>query len=291
VLKNHQIDFVLAEEGYDGTVVAYFLQASLKLMHEHTHELTLGLSFVLGAIHALEPGHGKTAMFVYLMGGRRSLWHPVIMGLSTAISHSVSLFVIAFAVHLTHHLLTHDHSHEMLVSQILQWASAVLVIGVGIWMLGSAWMGRKQQCCAHHHDAESDTCDHNSHSMTVELKTEDNHEHATPARSSFSTTALLGLAVGLLPCPSALAAYFTGLSTGQPWLAYSIIALFAGGIATSLIGVGVILQLFGSCLNSLSGRLKNVPWPYVRASLILGIGLFYATRLILAPEVAPHIHP
>ncbi|MCP4772921.1 MAG: cobalt transporter, partial [Planctomycetaceae bacterium] len=26
----------------------------------HSHELTLGLAFGLGAIHALEPGHGKT---------------------------------------------------------------------------------------------------------------------------------------------------------------------------------------------------------------------------------------
>ena len=28
-------------------------------MHEHTHEMTLGLAFFLGAIHALEPGHGE----------------------------------------------------------------------------------------------------------------------------------------------------------------------------------------------------------------------------------------
>lgn len=49
-------------------------------MHQHTHELTLGLAFFLGALHALEPGHGKTAMLVYLSGERRGYWHPLVMG-------------------------------------------------------------------------------------------------------------------------------------------------------------------------------------------------------------------
>ncbi len=70
-------------------------------MHQHSHELTLGLAYFLGALHALEPGHGKTAMLVYLSGERRSYWHPVIMGLSSGIAHSISLIAIALAVHLT----------------------------------------------------------------------------------------------------------------------------------------------------------------------------------------------
>ena len=41
-------------------------------MHEHTHNLTLELAFLL--LHALEPGHGMTAMLIYLSKGRRSFW-------------------------------------------------------------------------------------------------------------------------------------------------------------------------------------------------------------------------
>ena len=67
----------------------------------HSHELTLGLAFTLGALHALEPGHGKTAMLLYLAGERRSLLHPLVMGLSSALSHSVSLIGIAAMVHLS----------------------------------------------------------------------------------------------------------------------------------------------------------------------------------------------
>ena len=52
-------------------------------MHLHANEVTLGLAFFLGALHAIEPGHGKTAMLVYLSGERRSFWHPVVIGIGT----------------------------------------------------------------------------------------------------------------------------------------------------------------------------------------------------------------
>ena len=81
----------------------------------HSHELTLGFAFGLGAIHALEPGHGKTAMLLYLAGERKSFLHPMVMGLSSALSHSISLIAIAAMVHLTHHLVTGDHHHAVKV--------------------------------------------------------------------------------------------------------------------------------------------------------------------------------
>lgn len=259
-------------------------------MHSHTHELTLGFAFLLGAIHALEPGHGKTAMLVYLAGEKRSLWHPVVMGLSTALSHSISLFAIAFAVHLTHHVVAGDHHHEHFVSDLLQWISAGLVLCVGAWMLWKA-VSRKKTTCCHHHSHES-CCEHPTlvaleASGATAPKQDAMERHS---KSSFSTTALLGIAVGLFPCPSALAAYFTGLSTGQPWAAYIIIALFAAGIATSLTGVGICLQLFGERLAKFSTRARLLPWSHIRAVLILGVGLYYLIVLVNGANTTSHIH-
>lgn len=255
-------------------------------MHEHVvSEFTLGFSFVLGAIHALEPGHGKTALVVYMLGGRRSFWHPVVMGLSTAISHSLSLFAIAFAVHLVSHLVTGDHHHETQVAGVLQWISAALVVCVGLYLLLQATRGRQHWCCNHghhspeHHEGASHgaCCHHVSHvSLTVEPA-------KAPRPSSFKTTALLGLAVGLLPCPSALAAYFAGLSSGHPMTAYLIIAVFAAGIACSLTAVGLTLQHLGDCT---AARLRVAShagaWSYVRGFLILGVGLYYSSHLLFA---------
>ena len=286
-------------------------------LHSHSHELSLGLSFFLGALHALEPGHGKTAMFVYLLDGKRSFWHPVVMGLSTAFSHSVSLFAIAFGVHIAHHLIAGDHHHEQQVSSVLQWISALLVVAVGGFLLVQAIRGRKVQCCGHHHDGPCSDHSHghshghahehavgsmepqlvqlggfssvNSAALSASVATaallpvasaETNVVDGMPSRNSYRTTAILGLAVGLLPCPTAMAAYFTGLSSGTPGTTYLIVGLFAAGIASSLSVVGILLQYFGEKFGRRSERLVNLPWNYIRSALILGIGLIYLARLI-----------
>ena len=231
----------------------------------HTHDLTLGLAFGLGALHALEPGHGKTAMLVYLSGEKKSFWHPLVMGLSSALSHSVSLIAIAGVVHLAHHWVIGDHHHENeAVTEGLRWISAALVICVGIWMCWSAWTEKNNQCGCHSH---SKSCSHNR-----------SDELPRDLRASYSRSALLGVAFGLLPCPSAMAAYFSSISVGSPLAAYAVIALFAAGIASSLTVVGIAVQTFGDRFSKRQTKLQNLPWAWIRAILITAVGLFYLTK-------------
>ncbi|MDA7936890.1 sulfite exporter TauE/SafE family protein [bacterium] len=234
-------------------------------MHEHAHEMTLGLAFFLGAIHALEPGHGKTAMLVYLSGERRGFWHPVVMGLSSALAHSVSLLAIAFIVHATQHAITGDHHHEDgRIISIMQWISGLLVLAVGIWLLISASRATPTTCgCKHHREHQCET-------------------EATSKKRSYSMSALLGIAFGLLPCPSALAAYFTGIATGMPIAAYTVIALFAAGIASSLTIVGLLVQRFGERLFKRKGWIARLPWAHIRAVVILGVGVLYTYHAAMA---------
>lgn len=229
----------------------------------HTHEITLGLAFGLGALHALEPGHGKTAMLLYLAGERRSLLHPLVMGLASAFSHSLSLIGIAAIVHLTHHLVAGDHHHsDDGIVNAMKWISAGLILAVGLWMLWSAWRSKPQSCgcSSHRNQSESSEIDSESHSH---------------GKTSYSMSALLGAAFGLMPCPSALAAYFSGLSTGSPVQAYLVISLFAAGIACSLTFVGMLVQVFGRRLLNASSRISSLPWAFIRAGLIILIGILY----------------
>ena len=252
-----------------GQIVVLVGHAFLKVtwnMHEHAHQLTLGLAFGLGALHALEPGHGKTAMLVYLSGERRSLLHPLVMGLSSAVAHSVSLIVIAVSVHLTHHLITGDHGHDdEFVTGVMQWISAGLVITVGLWMAVAAWRAKPPKC-----GCGSSAHDHGGHTSRLQ----------DISRTSYSMSALLGVAFGLLPCPSAMAAYFTSMSAGSPVAAYSVIGLFAAGIASSLTLVGVLVQAFGGRLMNATSWFSRLPWQGIRAGLVLSIGIFYTWRLV-----------
>ena len=232
----------------------------------HSHDLTLGLAFGLGALHALEPGHGKTAMLVYLAGERRSLWHPLVMGVSSAVSHSVSLVMIAAMVHLAHHMVTGDHSHDdEAVTQGMRWISASLVVVVGLWMSWSAWRAKPVSC----------SCGSDQHDCSNDRST------GAGNRTSYSMSALLGVAFGLLPCPSAMAAYFTSMSSGSPVVAYSVIGLFAAGIACSLTVVGIIVQTCGGRISGGASRLASLPWAWIRAGLITSLGLFYLARTAL----------
>lgn len=63
--------------------------------------------------------------------------------------------------------------------------------------------------------------------------------------------------------------------------AYAVIGLFAAGIASSLTLVGILLQRFGGSLIREDSRIGKLPWPYLRAGLILSIGVFYCGRLAL----------
>lgn len=47
-------------------------------------------AFFLGALHALEPGHGKSAIAAYAVGYRSSLRHILVLGLTTAFAHTIS---------------------------------------------------------------------------------------------------------------------------------------------------------------------------------------------------------
>ena len=240
-------------------------------MHAHTHQLTMGLAFFLGAIHALEPGHGKTAMLVYLADQRRSIIHPLLMGISSATSHSLSLVGIAFLVHAAHFAVTGQAGNASDSAQFwLRAISAAVVMGVGLWMLAAARRAQPASSCScgGHHDDEHH---HDSKPEPVE---------DTNRTAGYSASVLLGAAFGMLPCPSAVAAYLTGMAHGSPTEAYASIGLFACGIATSLTAVGIVVQRFGSRLLNGTNRLSQLPWATVRAVVVLlvgaasGLGLF-----------------
>lgn len=85
--------------------------------------------------------------------------------------------------------------------------------------------------------------------------------------------ALLNAAFGLMSCPSAMAAYFSGLFSGSRVTSYIFIGLFAAGIATSLTLVGMVVQVFEIRFNNPESWLIRLPWNYIRAGLIKAIGL------------------
>src|ERR1022692_4210057 len=70
----------------------------------HQQELTpwviavaLGVAFVLGAAHALTPGHGKTIVAAYLVGSRGTLKHAAFLGAMVTFTHTIVVFALGLA--------------------------------------------------------------------------------------------------------------------------------------------------------------------------------------------------
>src|ERR1700689_3718731 len=57
----------------------------------------IGIAFVLGAAHALTPGHGKTIVAAYLVGSRGTLKHAAFLGAMVTFTHTVSVFLLGLA--------------------------------------------------------------------------------------------------------------------------------------------------------------------------------------------------
>jgi hypothetical protein len=81
---------------------------------------------VLGAFHALTPGHGKTIVGAYLVGSRGTWKHAVFLGLVVTATHTAGVYLLGAA--------TLVASAWILPERLMPWlsvASGLLVLAVG----------------------------------------------------------------------------------------------------------------------------------------------------------------
>ena len=106
----------------------------------------LPTAIVLGALHALEPGHAKTLTAAYLIGIKGTKRDALLLGLSVAATHSVVVIALAAtALYL---------GREAFAGEAIYWlqiASGAIVIGLGGWLLWRRWPRRTGHGHAHHH--------------------------------------------------------------------------------------------------------------------------------------------
>ena len=108
--------------------------------------LYLPFAIVLGALHALEPGHAKTLTAAYLIGTKGTKRDAVLLGLSVAFTHSIVVILIAVTgVWLGQEAFTDDAMYW------LQIASGGIVILLGCYLLYRRWPSRAQQPHDHKH--------------------------------------------------------------------------------------------------------------------------------------------
>lgn len=88
----------------------------------------------LGALHGLEPGHSKTMMAAFIVAIRGTVGQAVLLGLAATISHTLIVWVIALGG-----LYLWRGLDPETTEPYFQVASAVIIIGIALWMLRRPW--------------------------------------------------------------------------------------------------------------------------------------------------------
>ena len=192
---------------------------------------SLLIAAVLGALHALTPGHGKTIVGAYLVGARGTGRHALVLGLVVTVTHTLGVYLLGF--------VTLTASHYVVPERVLPWISVVsglIVLGIGASLalsrLGTALHGHAHGPLGHHHHDHDHDHGHDH-----------GHTHLPPAGEPLSMRSLVALGVsgGLLPCPSALVVMLGAIAVGRVAFGLLLIVAFSAGLAAVLTGVGLAL--------------------------------------------------
>ena len=100
-------------------------------------------AILLGALHGLEPGHSKTMMAAFIIAVRGTVAQAVLLGLAATLSHTAVVWAIALAGQYF------GQQWGETSEPYFQLASAVLIVGVALWMAWRTW--HEQNHAPHHH--------------------------------------------------------------------------------------------------------------------------------------------
>ena len=98
-----------------------------------SESLTITSIFLLGCLHALEPGHGKTFLLAYTIGGKLDFQKILLLTASLLISHFVVLSIIAIIFNLIISEIASSFLHEF-----SHWLAPGIVISFGTYILARA---------------------------------------------------------------------------------------------------------------------------------------------------------
>lgn len=243
--------------------------------------MTVLLAFLLGASHALTPGHGKTIVGAYLVGSRGTARHALFLGLTTTVTHTAGVFALG--------LITLFVSQFILPEQLYPWlsvSSGVIVVVIGLTLV----RGRLRSLLRSHTAPDQPTHDEAIHSHDPgQIHSHGNgqvHSHLPPGANGTALTwrslLALGISGGLIPCPSALVVLLSAIALHRLGLGMLLIVAFSLGLASVLTILGVLLVSAGHLFERLPlhGRLVRA-LPVVSALLVTAAGLGITLRALM----------
>lgn len=227
--------------------------------------LSLTIAFLLGALHAFWPGHGKAVLAAYLVGSRGRVMDAIWLGLVITITHTFSVIVLAVVIKAAFSAVMADVVQPSASDakpipvpgvKIIQLAAGVLILGVGIWLI----LGRRRFV---------------------------SHQHYNPngeRRQGIWQLLILGISGGMVPCAEGIALLLVAIAAGQTGKGVTLVIAFSLGIALTIVSIGIIICKLTSLAEHLLQRAgKWVPkLPILSGTLISLLGCYSIIKVVIA---------
>jgi ABC-type nickel/cobalt efflux system permease component RcnA len=199
------------------------------------------LALALGAVHALEPGHGKTLVTAVALGPDARFYQPAILGLAATVAHTGSVLVIAGVLWYT------GTSKVVPLHFSLNRAAGFAIAAAGFWRLGRHLGGYPV------------------------------HDDAFTGSVKASNLGLvgLGLAGGMVPCWDAVGLVVLAAALGRLAVGVGLVLAFSTGMGLVLVTLGAL-----ACKAKwvTLGRDPTITWQtklgIASASILAVMGLF-----------------
>jgi ABC-type nickel/cobalt efflux system permease component RcnA len=267
-----------------------------------TRELSIGVILLamvtalgVGAVHALEPGHGKTIVAAYLVGARGTARHAVFLGLVVTASHTAGVFLLG--------LITLYASRYMVPERLYPWLGAVsglTIAALGFWLLLQRVARGHRDPHGHHHDHDHDHDHHHGHDHHPHDHPDHyrghahghhhhghghghgHHHHDVPANAR--QLLALGITGGIVPCPAALVVLLSAIALRRTGFGLLLIVAFSVGLAAVLVGIGLLMVYARRFMARVQGDGPLIRrWlPLASAAVIMILGVIIAVQALVA---------
>jgi ABC-type nickel/cobalt efflux system permease component RcnA len=260
----------------------------------------------LGALHALEPGHGKTIVAAYLVGSRGTAQHAFLLGIIVTISHTAGVYLLgAITIYAQKYILPER------IYPFLAVLSGVFIAGMGLYLVlqrlrgdgvvhshSHSHGGHQHSHGEHQHSHGGHQHSHGAHQHPHGGLWHSHDHHAEHAHHEVEMAArtgsvsgrqlfLLGITGGMIPCPAALVVLLSAAALHRVGFGLFLIVCFSVGLAAVLITMGLMAIYAGRLLKRLpmEGPLIQRWLPTASAAIITMIGCVITVKSLIAAGV------
>ncbi|NWH09662.1 MAG: hypothetical protein HXY22_13635 [Alphaproteobacteria bacterium] len=270
----------------------------------------VGGSFLYGVFHALGPGHGKAVISAYLAASGDTVRRGVILSMLSALTQGLTaiaiITVLVFIVGMTARAATED-------AAILEQASYVMLIGIGLWLLWREAQGMLREmgyaslpaepephhpaqhhhAHVHHHHETHEQHGH-AHDDHGDTTGDCGHDHGAEARLAaqplnWGTLSALVLTVGLRPCMGAIFVLVLTMTHGLYLAGVTSVLAMSLGTGITVASLAALTALArGPALKRFFGRATWFDGLHRAVSIAGGLLLvLLGVALLTAPAVSP----